>query len=134
MRDLRRREAIAAGAAGVAGAVLGPRDGTAQAATGRKPARRSGRVYDVVVVGAGLAGLTTARAVRAAGRSVLVLEARTRVGGRNFDHPLGDGKVAELGGQWAGPGQDRALALAKELRIETFPTYADGQRIYHRRA
>jgi len=132
MRDLRRREAIAAGAAGVAGAVLGAGEGTPAAAAGRKRARRSRRIYDVVVVGAGLAGLTAARAVRTAGRSVLVLEARTRVGGRNFDHPLGDGKVAELGGEWAGPGQDRVLALAKELGIDTFPTYADGQSIYYR--
>jgi monoamine oxidase len=67
----------------------------------------------VAVVGAGLAGLTAARAIVAAGHSVVVLEARNRVGGRNFDHSLGGTKVAELGGQWAGPGQDRVLALAR---------------------
>jgi monoamine oxidase len=89
-------------------------------------------VYDVAVVGAGLAGLTAARAVRAAGRSVIVLEARRRVGGRNFDHPLSPGKVAELGGEWAGPGQDRVLALAKQLGVDTFPTYSDGSSVYYR--
>ncbi len=36
-----------------------------------------------------------------------------------------------MGGQWAGPGQDRVLGLAKELRIATFPTFAKGDAIYH---
>jgi monoamine oxidase len=86
----------------------------------------------VIVVGAGLAGLTAARAVRDAGRSVLVLEARHRVGGRNFDRALGSGTVVELGGQWAGPGQDRVLGLAKQLGVATFPTYSSGHNLYHR--
>jgi monoamine oxidase len=86
---------------------------------------------DVIVVGAGLAGLIAARAVRAAGHSVLVLEARDRVGGRNLDYSLGGGKVVELGGQWAGPGQDRVLGLAKELGVATFPTYTDGNSVYY---
>jgi monoamine oxidase len=87
-------------------------------------------VHDVIVVGAGLSGLTTADQVRRAGRDVLVLEARDRVGGRNLDVPVGDG-VVELGGQWAGPGQDRVLALAKELGVATFPTFAGGDSLYY---
>ena len=58
---------------------------------------------DVVVVGAGLAGLAAARALTAQGASVAVLEARDRVGGRTLNHDLGDGKVVEVGGQWIGP-------------------------------
>jgi monoamine oxidase len=84
---------------------------------------------DVVVVGAGLAGLVTARRLSAAGRQVAVVEARDRVGGRTLNLPLGDGNVVEIGGQWAGPTQDRVLALAAELDIETFPTHAVGENL-----
>jgi monoamine oxidase len=84
---------------------------------------------DAVVVGAGLAGLSAARALRAAGRSVVVLEARDRVGGRTLNHDIGDGKVVEVGGQWVGPTQHRLLALAAELGIETFPTYNEGENL-----
>jgi len=86
---------------------------------------------DVIVVGAGLAGLTAARALADAGRSVIVLEARDRVGGRVVSHPIGDRKVVEMGGQWAGPTQDRILALAAELGVATFPTYDDGAKVLH---
>lgn len=89
------------------------------------------KLYDVAVVGAGLAGLNAATAVRAAGRSVIVLEARNRVGGRNFDHQIAPGKVAELGGEWAGPGQDRVLGLANELGVATFDTYSAGDSVYY---
>jgi monoamine oxidase len=84
---------------------------------------------DVVVVGAGLAGLAAARAMSAAGASVVVLEARDRVGGRTLNHDLGEGKVVEVGGQWIGPTQDRLAALARELSVETFPTYARGHNL-----
>jgi monoamine oxidase len=83
----------------------------------------------VVVVGAGLAGLTAARRLRAAGREVSVLEARDRVGGRTLNLSIGGGKIVEIGGQWVGPTQDRALALAAELGVETFPTYAAGENL-----
>jgi monoamine oxidase len=86
---------------------------------------------DVIVVGAGLAGLTAARDLTAAGRSVLVLEARDRVGGRVVSQQIGDGKVVEMGGQWAGPTQDRLLALAADLGVATFPTYDTGRKVLH---
>src|SRR5215203_2756813 len=82
---------------------------------------------DVVVVGAGLAGLIAARDLLAADVSVLVLEARNRVGGRLLNHTLQNGAVVELGGQWVGPTQDRVLALAEELGVGLFPTYIQGE-------
>ena len=81
------------------------------------------------MIGAGLAGLVAARQLEAAGRSALVLEARDRVGGRTLNMPLGDGKVSEIGGQWVGPTQDRVLALADELGVETFPTHHQGRNV-----
>ncbi len=123
---LRRRELLVAGVGTAAGA-LGP----GAAAAGARARTPKPKLHDVAVVGAGLAGLTAASAIRGAGRSVIVLEARDRVGGRNFDHQLGRGKVAELGGQWAGPGQDRVLALAKKLGVATFPTYSHGSNVYY---
>src|ERR671914_2805596 len=82
---------------------------------------------DVVVVGAGMAGLSAARDLLAANVSALVLEARNRVGGRLLNHTLENGAVVELGGQWVGPTQDRVLALAEELGLRLFPTYTEGE-------
>ncbi len=87
---------------------------------------------DVAVVGAGLAGLTAARRLVWAGLDVRVLEARDRVGGRLLPHPLGPGAedVVELGGQWVGPTQHRAHALARDLGVATFPTYVTGENLF----
>jgi monoamine oxidase len=81
---------------------------------------------DAVVVGGGLAGLTTARDLTARGLSAVVLEARSRVGGRILNHSFPNGVVVELGGQWVGPTQDRVLCLAAELGAELFPTFDSG--------
>ena len=55
------------------------------------------------------------------GRSVVVLEARDRVGGRTLNHSLGNGRVTEVGGQYVGPTQDRILALAKAVKVRHVP-------------
>ena len=120
---LTRRRLIGTGAAAGAGALLagGP---PAEAATKRKPRRgRRVRKADVVVVGAGFAGLTAARALAKQGKSVIVLEARKRVGGRVWDHELGDGEVSERGGTFVGPTQDHLLALAGDYGVKTFDVY-----------
>jgi len=87
------------------------------------------QTVDVAIVGAGLAGLTAARDLMEAGRSVMVLEARDRVGGRTLNEDLGDGKVVEVGGQWIGPTQDRMAALARQMGVDTYPTYSEGKNL-----
>jgi monoamine oxidase len=74
---------------------------------------------NVVVVGGGLSGLVCARRLGERGVSVLVLEARGRVGGRLHSGEVG-GVTVDLGGQWLTAGQSRLVALADELDVATF--------------
>jgi len=94
--------------------------------------RVSEKTADVIVVGAGIAGLVTARRLDAKGHRVVVLEARDRVGGRTFNETTSDGTPQEMGGQYVGPTQDAVLALARELGVATYPTYDEGEHIYLR--
>src|SRR2546426_3678394 len=118
-KGITRRGLIGAAAAGAAVAAL-PR--SSDAAT---------RSADVIVVGAGLAGLTAARQIVRAGRSVIVLEARDRVGGRVLNHPLANGTYTELGGMFTGPTQDHIQALAAAVGVGTFPTYNTGNNVFY---
>ena len=86
---------------------------------------------DVLVVGAGLSGLVAARAIARAGRTVRVLEARDRVGGRTLSVVEG-GQVVDLGGQWIGDRHERLRALATELGVGTFAQYAAGKKVLDR--
>jgi monoamine oxidase len=87
------------------------------------------RDADLAVIGAGLAGLSAARLAAAAGASVVVVEARDRVGGRVLNEDIGGGNVVEVGGQWIGPTQNRLAAIASELGVATFPTYGEGENV-----
>ena len=87
------------------------------------------RDADVVVVGAGIAGLSAARALEAAGFAVVVVEARDRVGGRVWNTEIG-GQANELGGQWIAPYQSEVRGLLGELGIALFHSYREGDRTY----
>ncbi|MFD4433063.1 FAD-dependent oxidoreductase, partial [Nocardia sp. NPDC058497] len=89
----------------------------------------------VAVIGAGLAGLTAARALHRAGVDVLVLEAADRSGGRAMSETTALGSRVDLGGQWIGHDHHRLSALATELGATRFrmnttllPTILDGAR------
>src|SRR5258706_14202985 len=84
------------------------------------------RKADVIVVGAGLAGLKAARELVAAGRSVIVLEANERVGGRLKRDVIGDRNV-DTGGQWVGAGHSMLFDEARRMGIEAYPQYASGR-------
>jgi monoamine oxidase len=81
---------------------------------------------EVIVVGAGLAGLTAAGELTRKGRDVLVVEARDRVGGRTYTTTTASGWSIDRGGQWLGPTQHRMIRLCGALGIRTFPTACDG--------
>ncbi|HYQ46498.1 MAG TPA: NAD(P)/FAD-dependent oxidoreductase [Polyangiaceae bacterium] len=78
--------------------------------------------YDVVVLGAGIAGLTAARALADAGKRVLVLEAASRVGGRIWTVPGLIGALpSELGAEFVHGSPEPTLRLAREAEVELLP-------------
>ncbi len=85
-------------------------------------------MVDVVVVGAGFAGLAAARELSRLGRDVVVLEGRDRVGGRSYTGSVA-GVPVDLGATFVGPTQDAVLALASELGCELVPTYGRGKNL-----
>jgi monoamine oxidase len=127
-----RRRFLGTGVAAGAGAVAAglPADADAKRRKHKKKRRRKTRTVDVAVVGAGFAGLTAARELVRDGRSVCVLEARDRVGGRVWNHDLGGKEESERGGTFVGPTQDRVIALADTFGIGRFNTYDEGENVY----
>ena len=83
---------------------------------------------DVVVVGAGFAGLSAARELVRLGYDVVVLEGRDRVGGRSSTTTIA-GTPVDLGGTFVGPTQDAVIELARELGCETVPTHSRGKNL-----
>jgi monoamine oxidase len=146
-----RRALLGGTAAGAAAGLLPP--GNDEAAIAVEPAR--GKTHaDVVVVGAGFAGITAARELHARGIDVIVLEARDRVGGRTLNHPIDSTHIVEVGGQWLGPekdipdrglsdpgdyptddavtGQRRIWHLARKMGVPRYLTYNSGQYVDYR--
>jgi monoamine oxidase len=86
------------------------------------------KTADVIVIGAGASGLKAATELLNLGRSVIVLEANDRVGGR-LKRGAVAGHVADFGGQWVGKGHDVLLADAKRFGIETYAQYETGKTV-----
>jgi monoamine oxidase len=121
---LTRRRLLQTGASAAALAAL---DTPLAFAAGRVKRQK----VDVAIVGAGFSGLAAARALHAQGHSVAILEARDVVGGRTRNAPIAGGKyIAEVGGEFVGPTQDRILALARAVKVPTFDVYNDGQSVF----
>ena len=113
MTKLTRRSLLGGTSAVLAGSTI-----AAEAA----PAARGPLRADVCIVGAGFAGLAAAYRLKQSGARVVVLEARSRVGGRSWTVRHKDGAFIDYGGQWVGPTQDEFYKLIKEMGCETYPS------------
>ena len=126
-RTVLRNVVVAAAAAGIGATGWSTPSSSRNAGTGSD----DDGMLDVIIIGAGLAGLTAARDLRQAGNQrFLVLEARDRVGGRTLNHQLRGGYVNEAGGHWIGPGQTAIADLAHELQVGTTPFDYSGRTVF----
>jgi monoamine oxidase len=118
MQRITRRRLLSTAAAGAAALAL------------RLPAKASSSSrVDVAVVGAGFSGLAAARHLALEGKTVTVLEARDRVGGKVLNKVLEDGEITEAGGTYIGPTQTRMFALTREYKVPLYPTYDKGSTV-----
>ncbi|NEP54346.1 MAG: FAD-dependent oxidoreductase, partial [Moorea sp. SIO3C2] len=84
---------------------------------------------DVIVIGAGISGIYAARELERQGKSVVLLEARDRIGGRLLTKEIHKDVEVDLGGQWIGPTQDNMYALVSEYGAEIQPAYFEGKSV-----
>lgn len=84
---------------------------------------------DVCVVGAGYAGLTAALRLHQQGLTVVVLEARDRLGGRIWTQHLSAGSPVDRGGAWLAPRHDAIFALTREFAVPTYKTWVKGSHL-----
>lgn len=128
-KPVSRRTLLATAGAGAVTAAVGGAQATPASAAEPSDGALPTITVDVAVVGAGLTGLSAARKLKAAGRSVHVIEADERVGGRVWTVKASDGTPLNWGATFVGPTQTKVLALAKELGVSTYKTFNTGQNV-----
>ncbi len=128
-----RRSLLTTAGAGVAAAAVGASVAApARAADGGSSSDLPVVTVDVAIIGAGLTGLSAARKLKDAGRSVHVIEADERVGGRVWTVKANDGATPlNWGATFVGPSQTKVLALAQELGVSTYRTWNTGQNVQY---
>ncbi|MFN9726529.1 flavin monoamine oxidase family protein [Acidovorax sp.] len=94
------------------------------------PAAAESRLFDAIVIGGGLAGLSSARRLKEAGASVVVLEARGRIGGRVHSQRLNTGQTIDLGAQFIGDSQRRISALVDEVGLTRVSPHTIGDNVF----
>eukprot|EP00092_Neocalanus_flemingeri_P032958 GFUD01035840.1.p1 GENE.GFUD01035840.1~~GFUD01035840.1.p1 ORF type:complete len:351 (+),score=98.86 GFUD01035840.1:105-1157(+) len=85
---------------------------------------------DVIIVGAGLTGLTLARHLTQKGKHFIILEARDRIGGRIHSVDTAGGAVVEMGATWFFPHFKNLFKLLKEIKVELTDQYLKGHTLY----
>jgi len=97
---------------------------------GHGPSRVTPRPVDVVVVGAGVAGLSATSALTGAGLRVQCLEARDRVGGRLLSVAADDDGRLDLGASWFWAGEHRVASLVQRLGFKAHAQHLAGDAVY----
>ena len=79
------------------------------------------KIYDLIIIGAGISGLSAAYEAKKKNLSFLILDARSRIGGRIYSKKLQNGLTIELGGEWLGQTHKEILAFCKKHQIKLEP-------------